>query len=110
MRYRAQTGCVKGRQLKLRLAQTGKSPLLEKAYPIMQRREASLGMIQNVHFEVPHVIAGLLGYGNVVVQTAGAGEFTFTGVPNPGAVKTVRALAPLARPPVDCNSWVTTCW
>ncbi|MFH1085038.1 MAG: PH domain-containing protein, partial [Chloroflexota bacterium] len=53
----------------------------------MQRREASLGMIQNVHFEVPHVVAGLLGYGSVVVQTAGAGEFTFQGVPNPSAVQ-----------------------
>lgn len=53
-----------------------------------QRREASLGMIQNVTLEVPNLWASLLRYGNVKVQTAGAGEFTFDRVPNPHDVQT----------------------
>ena len=53
-----------------------------------QRREASLGMIQNVSLEVPNMWASLLRYGNVKVQTAGAGEFTFDRVPNPHDVQT----------------------
>ncbi|MCD6521023.1 MAG: cyclic nucleotide-binding domain-containing protein [Anaerolineae bacterium] len=52
-----------------------------------QRREASLGMIQNISLEVPDILASLFNYGNVVVQTAGAGEFTFDGVPNPHEVQ-----------------------
>ena len=54
-----------------------------------ERREASLGMIQNVSLEVPNVIATALNYGSVVVQTAGAGEFTFDNVPNPHDVQNV---------------------
>jgi uncharacterized membrane protein YdbT with pleckstrin-like domain len=50
-------------------------------------REASLGNIQNVHYLVPNIIASTLRYGDVIVQTAGAGEFTFTHVPNPADVQ-----------------------
>jgi uncharacterized membrane protein YdbT with pleckstrin-like domain len=52
-----------------------------------QRREASLGMIQNVRFHMPTFWAALLNYGDVFVQTAGAGEFTFHRVPNPREVQ-----------------------
>jgi len=52
-----------------------------------QRREASLGVIQNVRFHMPSFWAALLNYGDVFVQTAGAGEFTFHRVPNPRDVQ-----------------------
>lgn len=52
-----------------------------------ERREASLGMIQNVSLEVPSFLAATLHFGNVIVQTAGAGEFTFDKVPNPHDVQ-----------------------
>ena len=53
-----------------------------------ERREASLGMIQNVSLRIPNITASLLNYGVVVVQTAGAGDFTFDQVSNPRAVQT----------------------
>lgn len=53
-----------------------------------ERREASLGMIQNVNLKVPTVIGRLLGYGSVTIETAGAGAFTFDQVKNPQAVQT----------------------
>ncbi|MBN1400834.1 MAG: cyclic nucleotide-binding domain-containing protein [Anaerolineae bacterium] len=52
-----------------------------------ERREASLGMIQNVNLEVPNIIASFFNYGDVVIQTAGAGSFTFDRVPNPNDVQ-----------------------
>ncbi len=52
-----------------------------------ERREASLGMIQNVSLEIPHIWASLLNYGDVIVTTAGAGEFTFHKVANPRLVQ-----------------------
>ena len=52
-----------------------------------QRREASLGMIQNVYLEVPNILASLLNYGDVIVQTAGAGDFTFSNVADPHRVQ-----------------------
>ncbi len=52
------------------------------------RREASLGAIQNVNSTSPNLLARWLGYGNVVIETAGAaGNFTFTSVPNPAQVQ-----------------------
>ncbi len=53
-----------------------------------ERREASLGMIQNVNLSVPGVLGRLLGYGSVKIETAGAGAFTFDHVKNPQAVQT----------------------
>lgn len=50
-------------------------------------REASLGKIQNVHYEVPNLIASLFRYGDVVVRTAGEGDFTFAHVPRPAEVQ-----------------------
>jgi len=52
-----------------------------------QRREASLGVIQNAHLEMPNVLASLFNYGDVIVQTAGAGDFTFHRVANPREVQ-----------------------
>jgi uncharacterized membrane protein YdbT with pleckstrin-like domain len=52
-----------------------------------RRRDASLGMIQNVSLQIPHFIAATFNYGNVLVQTAGAGDFTFDRVGSPRAVQ-----------------------
>ncbi|NLT74830.1 MAG: PH domain-containing protein [Chloroflexi bacterium] len=52
-----------------------------------ERREASLSVIQNVRFVIPHFWAALWGYGNVVVQTAGTGDFTFDRVHKPAEVQ-----------------------
>ncbi len=51
------------------------------------RREASLGMIQNVSLEIPHFLAKLLNYGSVTIETAGAGAFTFDCVKDPRSVQ-----------------------
>jgi membrane protein YdbS with pleckstrin-like domain len=54
------------------------------------RREAPLGVIQNVNAESPNLFARLFGYGNVLVETAGqAGDFTFDHVPDPGRVQRI---------------------
>ena len=53
------------------------------------RREASLGMIQNVSLTIPNLLAALFDYGDVIVQTAGSEEFTFDKVPNPRDVQRV---------------------
>ncbi len=52
-----------------------------------ERREASLGVIQNVRFEIPNPWASLFNYGCVLVQTAGRGDFTFDHVGNPAEVQ-----------------------
>jgi hypothetical protein len=52
-----------------------------------ERREASLGVIQNVNLEIPGFLAAAFDYGDVVIQTAGAGNFTFNKVPNPHDVQ-----------------------
>jgi uncharacterized membrane protein YdbT with pleckstrin-like domain len=52
-----------------------------------ERREASLGQIQNVNLRVPGVVGRLLRYGSVTIETAGAGAFTFDYVKNPQAVQ-----------------------
>lgn len=52
------------------------------------RREAPLGVIQNVNVSSPNVWARIFGYGNVLIETAGsAGEFTFDHVPDPRDVQ-----------------------
>jgi hypothetical protein len=52
-----------------------------------QRREASLGMIQNVSLEITGIVGNLLNYGSVKIETAGAGAFTFDHVRDPRAVQ-----------------------
>jgi uncharacterized membrane protein YdbT with pleckstrin-like domain len=52
------------------------------------RRQASLGAIQDVRYNQPNPISKLLDYGNLVLDTAGlAGEFTFERVPHPRQVQ-----------------------
>ncbi len=51
------------------------------------RREASLGMIQNVQFEIPGLMGKVLNYGSVTIETAGAGAFTFDLVKDPSNVQ-----------------------
>jgi uncharacterized membrane protein YdbT with pleckstrin-like domain len=51
------------------------------------RREASLGVIQNVQFEVPGALAKFLNYGSVTIETAGVGAFTFDLVKDPSGVQ-----------------------
>ncbi len=54
------------------------------------RREAGLGMIQNINATSPNVVARLLGYGDVLIETAGAaGNFTFDHVPDPDRVQRI---------------------
>ncbi len=53
-----------------------------------ERRQASLGQIQDVRYTVPHPWARLLHYGTVVIQTAAeAGGFTFEYVHRPASVQ-----------------------
>jgi len=51
------------------------------------RREASLGMIQNISLDIPDFVAKLLNYGSVTIETAGAGAFTFSLVKDPRSVQ-----------------------
>ncbi|HZG65224.1 MAG TPA: PH domain-containing protein [Herpetosiphonaceae bacterium] len=54
------------------------------------RREAPLGVIQNVNAASPHLVARMLGYGDVLVETAGqSGNFTFDHVPDPDQVQRI---------------------
>jgi len=66
-----------------RIIDTEKRPLFFSE----QRREANLGMIQNVFLEIPNVVAGLFNYGDVIIKTAGTGDFTFHNVGNPRDVQ-----------------------
>ncbi len=52
------------------------------------RREAPLARVQNVNLQIPNLVATLLGYGDVIVQTAGAeGTLDFLFVGNPRHVQ-----------------------
>jgi uncharacterized membrane protein YdbT with pleckstrin-like domain len=54
------------------------------------RREAPLGVIQNVNATAPNLIARIFGYGDVLIETAGAtGNFTFDHVPDPDQVQRI---------------------
>lgn len=53
-----------------------------------ERREASLGMVQDVKYEIPGFFANLLNTGTVIIQTAASeGSFTFDWVHNPRQVQ-----------------------
>lgn len=52
-----------------------------------ERREASLGRIQNISFEIPGITGKLLNYGSVTIETAGVGPFTFDHVKDPRNVQ-----------------------
>lgn len=54
------------------------------------RREANLGMIQDVRYEQPSFLAKFLDFGNTQLETAGTlGEFTFDSIPHPRQVQQV---------------------
>ncbi|MFQ3663930.1 MAG: PH domain-containing protein [Chloroflexaceae bacterium] len=68
------------------LAPTNVVDIEKKPFGPEDRRQASLGAITNVSFETTF-ISNLLGYGDVVLETAGAGgKFTFLRVPRPNQV------------------------
>jgi CRP-like cAMP-binding protein len=51
-------------------------------------RQASLGQVQDVRYEIPSPIAVLLKYGNVLIETAGkSGILTFTNVSSPAQIQ-----------------------
>jgi hypothetical protein len=52
-----------------------------------ERREASLGVIQNISLEISGFLGRLLNYGSVTIETAGAGAFTFDYVKDPRGVQ-----------------------
>lgn len=53
-----------------------------------ERREASLAMIQDIGYEIPGILANLLDYGNVVIETAGReAVFAFDWVHRPRSVQ-----------------------
>ncbi len=53
-----------------------------------ERRQAGLGQIQDIRYEVPNPLAMLLNYGNVVIETAAeSGNFTFDYVHDPAGVQ-----------------------
>lgn len=52
-----------------------------------ERREASLGMIQNISLRIPSLVGRVLNYGSVTIETAGAGAFTFDYVKDPRGVQ-----------------------
>jgi len=49
--------------------------------------EYSIGRIQNVSVRIPTIVATLLNYGNVEVETAGEKSFDITAIPKPEQVK-----------------------
>lgn len=49
------------------------------------KRSANLGAVQNVYLKTG-LIGRMIGYGDVFIETAGKGEFTFHGVPYPNEV------------------------
>ncbi|MBI2845941.1 MAG: hypothetical protein HYX86_05285 [Chloroflexi bacterium] len=53
-----------------------------------ERREASLGMVQDVRYVIPGFLANLLNTGNVIIETAAKeGSFTFDWVHDPRRVQ-----------------------
>lgn len=52
-----------------------------------ERRTGELGRIQNISFQKPGMLAWILNYGDVRIQTAGAEDFTFSRVPRPDEVQ-----------------------
>jgi hypothetical protein len=71
------------------LSPTNVIDIEKKPFGPEDRRQAGLGAITNVQFKTTY-ISNFLGYGDVFLETAGAGgKFTFHHVPRPGDVVTV---------------------
>ena len=51
------------------------------------RRQANLGNIQDIHYEMPGLWASIIKRGTVVIETAGQGQFTFNSVFDPSGVQ-----------------------
>ena len=51
------------------------------------RRQANLENIQDIHYEMPGLWASIIKQGDVVIETAGQGQFTFTSVFDPSGVQ-----------------------
>lgn len=52
------------------------------------RRQAGLGQIQDIRYRVPNILATVLGFGDVMIETAAEhGSFTFEGVHHPATVQ-----------------------
>ncbi|HIC92670.1 MAG TPA: PH domain-containing protein, partial [Anaerolineae bacterium] len=58
---------------------------IEQKYFLREERKAApLGMIQDVSVEIPGIMANLLYFGDVIIQTAGTlGTIRFSGMPKP---------------------------
>ena len=71
---------------------------IERVYGLLERREeAQLDRIQDVAVEVPTIMSNLLGFGNVLIATAGAaGTIAFNSLSNPRGVQ-ARLLSLIAR-------------
>lgn len=52
-----------------------------------EHRTGELIRIQNISFQKPGILAWILNFGNVRIQTAGAEDFTFSRVPRPEEVQ-----------------------
>ena len=51
------------------------------------RREASLGVVQNIKLKVPGLVGKIFNFGSVTIETAGVGPFTFEMVKDPRSVQ-----------------------
>ena len=52
-----------------------------------ERREASLGRIQNINLEIPGLVGRIFNFGSITIETAGTGAFTFDYVRDPRNVQ-----------------------
>lgn len=52
-----------------------------------ERREANLGVVQDINSERPSFMARVLNYGSVTIETAGTEPFTFDSVKDPSGVQ-----------------------
>jgi len=68
-----------------KLTEAGKKELLVTVTE--ERREANLGVVQNINSERPSFLARILNFGSVTIETAGIEPFTFDYVKDPGGVQ-----------------------
>lgn len=70
------------------LTETHVLDIEKRPFTSESRREARLGVIQDVSYEQPSFFAKLFDYGNTRLETAGKmGEFTFDSIPQPRKVQ-----------------------
>ncbi|MFQ5595674.1 MAG: PH domain-containing protein [Anaerolineae bacterium] len=72
------------------LTETHVLDIEKRPFTSESRREARLGVIQDVSYTQPSFVAKLLDYGNTRLETAGKmGEFTFDSIPRPREVQNI---------------------